>query len=250
MRYKLTIAYDGSNFHGWQEQCTPDGNPPRTVQQVVRTTCQQVLGQPVELVGASRTDTGVHALGQVAHLDAETSIPIERMAMAITSRLPDDVEVRHVEPAPPDFDAISGAKRKQYRYRIWADAHRPLQLRHCVYHCWVPIDVRKMNDAAMRLVGEHDFAGFANAGHGRTTTVRTIYDCHIEDVPHSPEVHIVVQGNGFLYNMVRIIAGTLIEVARGHKHSKYIDELLAEPDRQQSGPTMPPQGLVLEWIRY
>ena len=250
LRYKLTIAYDGSQFHGWQEQCPPDSQPLRTVQGVVRATCQQVLGQPLELVGASRTDTGVHAMGQVAHLDADTSIPVERMAMAITSRLPDDVEVRTVELAAPDFDAIRDARRKQYRYRIWACEHRPLQLRHCVYHCWVPLNVRAMNDAAMRLVGEHDFVSFANAAHGRLTTVRTIYDCHIEHAPDSPEIHIVVQGNGFLYNMVRIIAGTLFEVARGHRPPEYIDQLLATPDRQQAGPTLPPEGLVLEWIKY
>lgn len=250
MRYKLTIAYDGSQFHGWQEQCPPDEQPLRTVQGVVRATCQQVLRQPIDLVGASRTDTGVHAMGQVAHMDAETSVPVERMAMALNSRLPDDVEVRQVEPVAGDFHAIAGAKRKQYRYRIWACEHRPLGLRHCVYHCWVPLNVRAMNDAAQRLIGEHDFAGFANADHGRQTTVRTLYDCHIEDQPDSEEVHIVVQGSGFLYNMVRIIAGTLVEVARGHRPAAYIDELLAKPDRQQSGPTLPPQGLVLEWIKY
>ncbi len=250
MRHKLTIAYDGSQFHGWQEQRPPEGLPVRTVQGVVRQTCQQVFGQPIELVGASRTDTGVHALGQVAHLDADTSVPPGRMALAITSRLPEDVEVRSVEIAPPDFDAISDAKRKQYRYRIWADEHRPLTLRHCVYHWWAPLDVRLMNDAAMRLVGEHDFAGFANANHNRATTVRTVYDCHIEDLPGSPEIHIVIQGDGFLYHMVRIIAGTLLEVARGHRRPSYVDQLLAESDRQQSGPTLPPQGLVLEWIKY
>ncbi len=249
MRYKLTIAYDGSAFHGWQEQTAEDGAPLRTVQGVVRSTLQQVIGQPLTLIGASRTDTGVHAVGQVAHFDADLRIPLDRLPMAINSRLPNDVEIREAVIVDNDFDAISGAKEKQYRYRIWNSTHRPLALRHTVYHCWLNLDLDRMRDAAGRLIGTHDFESFANTAHGRTTTVRTITDCRVEP-GDDPELHVIVAGTGFLYNMVRIIVGTLIEVGRGHWEPDHVDALLAEPDRAKAGPTIEPGGLCLEWIRY
>jgi len=253
MRYKLTIAYDGSGFHGWQEQ-KPVGNAPpvRTVQAVVRDAIQHVARQPVQVRGASRTDTGVHALGQVAHFDAaDLTIPIERLPDAINSRLPNDVEVRSAECANDTFDATSDAVEKQYRYRIWNTPVRPLQLRHVVYHCWHELNAEAMNAAAHRLVGEHDFAAFTNAGHGRLSTVRTLFDCHVtRPTGEAPELHAVVRGDGFLYNMVRIIVGTLIEVGRGRHDPTWIDELLSSGDRHRAGPTAPPQGLCLEWIHY
>lgn len=247
-RYKLTIAYDGTNFHGWQKQEPPDGKPLRTVQGIVESTVIRTLGQPVNLVGASRTDAGVHALGQVAQFDAATRIPTERLAEAINSRLPVDVEVRHACVASPDFQAISGATSKQYRYRIFNATRRPLGMRHMVWHCWWDLDVPAMQTAAAKLVGTHDFAGFAAANHGRTSTIRTIFDCHIEQA--DDEVQIVVSGSGFLYNMVRIISGTLMEVGRGRFGPDVIDRVLASCDRTQAGITLPPQGLWLEWIRY
>ena len=283
MRYRLTIAYDGSGFHGWQEQVPPDGPPLRTVQGVVREALQQVLRQPITLRGASRTDTGVHAMGQVAHFDADdVRVPLERLPMAINSRLPEDVEVRAAEPVADDFDAVTGAIDKQYRYRLWNATERPLGLRRMVHHFWEPLNVAAMNDAAARLVGEHDFAAFTNAGHGRLTTVRKVFRCTVQALPlptvggtmpdpqsiseflkktrtsdqseadanNGQEVHIIVRGGGFLYNMVRIIAGTLVEVGRGHWPPEYVDELIRNADRQKSGPTLPPTGLCLEWIRY
>jgi tRNA pseudouridine38-40 synthase len=255
LRYKLTIAYDGSGFHGWQSQKPPNAPPLRTVQDVVREAVQRAVAMPVIVQGASRTDSGVHAIGQVAHFDADTRIPIERLAMAINSRLPDDVEVRHACTVADDFDAVSDAISKQYRYRLWLDPHRPLHLRHLFHHCHTPLDVDAMRDAAARLIGEHDFAAFAAAGHGRQTTVRSIFDCSVEAHPATdplgaPQVHIVVSGSGFLYNMVRILAGTLVEVGRHHWTPDRIDHLLAHPDRQHAGPTLPPQGLCLEWIKH
>ncbi len=250
-RYKLTLAYDGALFHGWQKQEPPPPEAPlRTVAGVVEDRLRHVLQQPIKLVGASRTDTGVHARGQVAHFDARPLIPLERMAAAINARLPDDIEVLNVEAAPPTFDAISGARAKQYRYRIHHDARRPLDKRHHVWHCWIDLDVAKMHEAARHLVGEHDFAAFAAAGHNRATTVRTIFDCTVERDAASPEVHIVVQGNGFLYHMVRILAGTLVEVGRGRWPPDEVTRILASLDRAQAGPTLPPNGLWLEWIRY
>ncbi len=248
-RYKLTIAYDGSGFHGWQKQEPAGEAPLRTVQGVLEQTMGELLRQPVSLIGASRTDAGVHAIGQVAHVDAALRVPVERLAHAITSRLPEDVEVRHAEPAPPTFDAIKDAVSKRYRYRLHTSAHRPLGLRHMVYHCWTPLNIERMRDAAARLVGEHDFEGFSAAGHGRLCTVRTVHRCVVERA-NEDEVHVVVEGSGFLYNMVRIIAGTLVEVGRGRFEPEQVDRVLATTDRRLAGPTLPPSGLFLEWIRY
>lgn len=248
-RYKLTIAYDGSEFHGWQKQEPPGLEPLRTVAGVVEATLIRVLGQPIVLVGASRTDAGVHALGQVAHFDAACRIPLERLPDAINARLSHDVEIVTAEVVPDHFDAIRHAVNKQYRYRIFSTHRRPLSLRRYVHHHWMPINPALMSDAAKRLVGTHDFAAFAAAGHNRETTVRTVFDCRVETT-NRPEVHIVVSGSGFLYNMVRIIAGTLIEVGRGRLSAETIDAALKSGDRRLAGPTLPPEGLWLEWIKH
>jgi len=286
-RFKLTVAYDGSGFHGWQKQADQDNRPEpslRTVAGVLETTLIECMKQPITLVGASRTDAGVHALGQVAHFDAATRIPIDRMTLALNARLPDDIDVRGAEVVDRSFDAISDATWKQYRYRLYNTWRRPLDRRHFVYHCWTPLNIDRMNEAAAHFVGTHDFAGFASADHGRITTVRTIFACRVERAqglglsvrsdkaapqpdpvsdppaslpgllapgdPEAPEVHIVVQGSGFLYNMVRIIAGTLVEVGRGKFDPSIVKHVLASKDRRQAGPTLPPHGLWLEWIRY
>ena len=250
-RYKLTLAYDGSGFHGWQKQHPPGCAPLRTVQQVVEDTLIRLLRQPVAVVGASRTDAGVHALGQVAHFDADTPIPVERLLKALRGRLPDDVDAVALEPAAPDFRAINDVTTKQYRYRIWNEEAKPLGYRHMLYHGYVTLDVDRMNDAAARLVGTHDFVGFAAANHGRETTVRTIYRCDVARGAHDPRIiHITVEGNGFLYNMVRIIAGTLFEVGRGRLPPEVIEQVLSSGDRRLAGPTLGPEGLCLQWIKY
>ncbi len=248
-RYKLTVAYDGTLFHGWQRQDPPHGVPLRTVQGEMEQILSRTLGQPIVLSGASRTDAGVHALGQVAVFEAICRIPLDRLAEALNARLPADVEVVRAELAPEGLD-IRHAVSKQYRYRMFTHERKPLDRRHYVYHCWQALDLGRMNDAARRLVGEHDFEGFSAAGHGRLTTVRTIHDCRVEPCPDQHETHIVVAGNGFLYNMVRIIAGTLVEVGRGRLEPTVIDEVLAHRDRSLAGQTLPPNGLWLEWIRY
>jgi len=247
-RYKLTLAYDGTLFHGWQRQHPPDREPLRTVQGVLENTLRDLLRQPITTLGASRTDAGVHAKGQVAQFDAAQPIPVDRLPLALNSRLPEDMEVRDAAIAHEHFDAINDPIGKRYRYRIWNTDPRPLQLRHMVWHCWNALDVDTMNDAAQRLVGMHDFAGFAAANHKRKSTVRTIHNCWVER--HDPELHVVVEGDGFLYNMVRILAGTLAEVGRGYWRPDHIDRVLESTDRRMAGPTLPPQGLCLEWIRY
>lgn len=254
-RYKITIAYDGSAFHGWQKQEPPGQEPLRTVQGELESVLVRLLGTPkdqLHLMGASRTDSGVHALGQVAMFDADCSIPLERMALAINARLPDDMEIRSCELAPDDFNVIGDVTNKQYRYRVFNSEDKPLWVRNAVYHCFSSeLDPQKMNDAAQRLIGTHDIEGFAAAGHGRENTVRTIYDCMVFVDPVYPdEIHMTIQGSGFLYNSVRIIAGTLVEVGRGRFEPKHIDTILKTADRRIAGPTLPPQGLCLEWVRY
>ncbi len=257
-RYKLTIAYDGTAFHGWQKQNRPDGSSLRTVQAVVEETVSHVIGQPVILTGASRTDTGVHAIGQVAAFTAQTPIPIERLARAVTARLPDDVQVRRAEIVRDDFDPIRDCIAKGYRYHF---AHgitgeddgtgrlRPLFDRNYVFWTYHDLDVDRMNEAARHLIGEHDFASFAKVNHGRESTVRTIYDCAVT-ASGAHRCHIDVSGNGFLYHMVRIIAGTLMEIGRGAVEPDAMPSIIAAADRRAAGPTLPPTGLCLRWIRY
>lgn len=247
-RYKLTIAYDGAAFHGWQRQTQPDGHDLRTVQQVIEQALMRLCGQPIHLVGASRTDAGVHAKGQVAHFDAVCRVPIENLAHALRSRVPKDVDIIDAAIVPETFHAIRDAKRKQYRYTIHNSRKRPLWLRHRVMHFWEPLDAALMSEAGARLVGTHDFEGFAAAGHGRDNTVRTIFDCHAER--EGDAVTIVVEGDGFLWNMVRIIGGTLVEIGRGHLPPQVIDKVLESRNRADAGPTLPAEGLCLEWIQY
>ncbi|MCK4873487.1 MAG: tRNA pseudouridine(38-40) synthase TruA [Phycisphaerales bacterium] len=255
-RYKLTIAYDGAEFHGWQRQTQPNRSDPdgphielRTVQQTVERAVIETVRQPVQLVGASRTDARVHAVGQVAAFTAQTRIPIERLHLAINARLPDDVEVRRAEIVADDFDPIKNAVSKGYRYTLHIAPTRPLTDRHRVYHCFTPIDPARMQQAADLLIGTHDFESFASIHHGRTSTVRTIFSCDVSQL-NEERVVIDVSGDGFLYNMVRIIAGTLVEVGRGHDEPEAVRAMLEAKDRRAAGPTFPPQGLCLMWIKY
>lgn len=268
-RYKLTIAYDGTEFCGWQKQEPPDPDDPtrrtplRTVQGVVEETVRDVLREDVVVMGASRTDSGVHALGQVA---AFTSEPIEdkgigwpesrgteSLVRALNSKLPRDVLITGAQVVPHDFNPIGGAAEKEYTYTIECGPVRPLWDRAYVFHTWYELELASMQQAAAAMVGEHDFAAFAQINHGRTTTVRTIFGCSVE---HTQSEHgavrfvIRVSGSGFLYNMVRIIAGTLMEVGRGKIAPDAIGGIIESKDRRNAGPTLPPQGLRLEWIRY
>lgn len=271
-RYKLTVAYDGTDFFGWQKQEPPDPDAPkpengeepkrlqlRTVQHVLEQTVRQVVREQVILTGASRTDSGVHANGQVACFTSEPDVdkgvgwPIERgtenMVKAINSKLPRDILVHSCEVVDDDFNPIGGAVEKEYCYTMVSGAVRPLWDRRYVFHTWYELDATRMQVAADLMVGEHDFACFAQINHGRKTTVRTIYKCQIE-TPEAGKFVIRVSGSGFLYNMVRIIGGTLMEVGRGKIEPEMVSEMIASGDRRLAGVTLPPMGLRLEWIRY
>lgn len=253
MRFKLTVAYDGTDFHGWQRQEPPDKEALRTVQGVLQDAVRVTVGAPAVVTGASRTDAGVHAIGQVAAFTADTRIPEERVAYAISARLPDDMQVLEARRAPDDFDPISDAVSKCYRYTIAYPLSRPrlppLFERRYVYWTIHGLDAERMQAAGQRLVGEHDFAAFAHALHGRETTVRRIHQCVVRN-PAPGRIEIDVAGNGFLYNMMRIIAGTLVDVGRGRLSADDISTALAARDRSRTGETLPPEGLCLRWIHY
>jgi len=286
----LTIAYDGSAFHGWQKQHPLAADHPdlareepaeehlrstdddrialRTVQEVVEQAVRRVCRERVILTGASRTDAGVHAAGQVA---AFTSTPdeatgvgwpadrgLDRLVRAVNGSLPPDVLIREAQIVDDAFDPIADAVEKEYAYTIACGEPRPVFDRAFCYWTWHALDAARMNEAAAHLVGEHDFAAFAQINHGRRTTVRTVFRCSVEETTHTPmpglaaerRLVIRISGSGFLYNMVRIIAGTLFEVGRGKIEPAAVADILASTDRTRAGPTLPPEGLRLEWIRY
>lgn len=242
---KLVIAYNGAAYHGWQRQA--EGI--RTVQQLVEAAAVRVLNHPVTVHGCSRTDAGVHAEGQVANIvTANLSVPTVGMRRAMNSRLPGDIAVRSIDDVPADFHASRSARGKTYRYRIHLGPVRPVSQAGLVWHYWKPLDARPMQIAAGRLCGTHDFAGLAGSCEDRQTTVRTITRCDVVETPTGLDV--LVTGDGFLYNMVRILVGTLVEIGRGRWSPEQVDTILATADRRHAGPTAPPGGLTLLAVHY
>ena len=242
-RVKLTVLYDGSNYSGWQIQ------PGRgTIQGVLTDAVGDLIGNEVRLTGASRTDAGVSALGQVVVIDIDSPIPTSNLARAITQRLPDDIAVCQAVEVPLDFDVIGGAKRKLYRYTIFTGSVRPvMQIRHC-WHLSSVLDITAMSEAARFFAGKKDFKSFATASDKRESSVRTIFRCDV--VCQGNWVYIDVEGDGFLYNMVRNIVGTLIEVGQGRLRPGKIIDILEAKDRRSAGPIAPAAGLCLMWIKY
>ncbi|MEM6654779.1 MAG: tRNA pseudouridine(38-40) synthase TruA [Planctomycetota bacterium] len=241
---KLTVAYDGTAFAGWQAQ--PER---RTVQGVLETAWREITGETVRLTASGRTDAGVHAEGQVAGLATGSLIPPEKLRAALNAKLPDDVVVRLMEVAPDHFHATHDALRKTYRYQIHNSRVPPLFDRRFTWH--VPtgeLDTRVMGQGGALIVGRHDFACFESTGSERSSTVRTILDLNVTRA--GERVDLSVTGDGFLYNMVRAIAGTLVEVGRGARPPKWVAEVLASRDRAAAGPTAPACGLVLASVDY
>jgi len=240
---KLTLAYDGSSYHGWQIQ---PGQ--KTVQGLVTEAICALTHTCVTVTGASRTDAGVSALAQAALVQIDTPIPVENLAKAITDRLPPDIAVTEAVEVADTFDVIGAVKKKLYRYTIFSGSSRPvLQIRHC-WHIPGKLDIEAMKRAAEKLMGKKDFKSFASAADKRESSVRTIFSC---DVTCRQEwVYIDVAGDGFLYNMVRNIVGTLVEVGRGRFSAEKMDEIIAAKDRTAAGPIAPAEGLCLMWIKY
>jgi tRNA pseudouridine38-40 synthase len=286
---KLTIAYDGAEYHGWQIQ--PDLS---TIQGVLTEAIQQLLGCDVRVFGASRTDTGVSALGQVGLIQIDSPIPTKNIAKAITDRLPADIVVIEAAEVAQGFDLMGAVTSKLYRYTIFTGPVRPvMEIRHC-WHLPTKLDTIAMTEAAKLLVGKKDFKSFASAADKRENSVRTIFRCDVnsscvvrdaycekvkmdscspllrgqvytcesrcrndntQDTVRNTQyendwVYIDVEGDGFLYNMVRNIVGTFVEVGLGRWRSEKISEILEAKNRTAAGPLAPAAGLCLMWIKY
>ncbi len=241
----MVIAYDGRAYHGWQRQAAGID----TVQERFERAAVVVLRHPVGTRGASRTDAGVHAAGQVVCLrTGNRSIPLAGMRRAINARLPGDIAVRSAREAPPDFDPSLDATGKTYRYLLSVSPRKPLAAAGNVWHYGRPLVVEPMRRAARQLVGRNDFAGFASKGDDRESTVRRIFSCDV--VERGCLLGVTVRGDGFLYRMVRNIVGTLLEIGRGRWGPERIDAILAAADRALAGPTAPAEGLTLLRVHY
>jgi tRNA pseudouridine38-40 synthase len=258
---KLTVTYDGTNYHGWQLQ---PGK--RTIQAELVNAISELLGWRTRVTAASRTDAGVSAVGQVAVMQIDSPIPSKNLAKAITDRLPADIAVIEAVDVPLGFNVIGDAKCKLYRYSIFTGRARPV---FEIHHCWhLPeekLDIPAMQQAAQLLVGQKDFKSFAAADDHRADSIRTIFRCDVyaDDRPVSSKdmsiehrvssdewIFIDVEGDKFLYNMVRNIVGTLVEVGVGRMKPEKIIEIIEAKNRRAAGPIAPPEGLCLMWIKY
>ena len=242
-RILLTISYDGTNYSGWQKQKNAV-----TVQGEFDKACSTLFKTDVESIGASRTDAGVHALGQRAVIDVDTSIPAEKIPLALNPLLPDDIVVTHAEEVGADFNPRFKALKKTYEYSIYNAPFRNPIYRNYSEYVRCELDLDSMRTACEAFVGEHDFRAFCASGNSSKTTVRIIYSLDVEK--DGDFIKIRVTGNGFLYNMVRIIAGTLIYVGEGRIAPDDLPGIIASGDRRKAGKTAGPSGLVLVKIMY
>ena len=242
-RIKLIVAYDGTNYCGWQTQINGV-----TVEEVLNKTLSGLLKEDIRVIGASRTDSGVHALGNVAVFDTESKIPGDKFSFALNQRLPEDIRIQESCQVADDFHPRFCNTIKTYEYKI---LNRKFALpTERLYSAFVyyPLDVEKMQMAAAYLVGEHDFKSFCSSGSQVESTVRTITDISVEK--HGEMISIRVSGNGFLYNMVRIIVGTLMKIGLGVWEPERMEEILNACDRNAAGPKAEARGLTLVEIRY
>lgn len=242
--YKLTIQYDGTRYRGWQVQ----GNTDQTIQGKLEGVLSRLTGQPVEVHGSGRTDAGVHALGQVANVKLPRPIEPSELLGELNRYLPADIGVIAAEPAPERFHARLNARSKTYRYRIWNSAIPNVLERSYLYALPEALDVTAMERAAADLVGTHDFRSFCGLKRFKKSTVRTITDIAITQ--NGAEVRLEFTGNGFLMRMVRILAGTLVEVGLGQRDADTMPAVLAAQDRAAAGPALPAQGLALVRVEY
>jgi tRNA pseudouridine38-40 synthase len=241
--FRLTLSYDGTAFHGWQTQ-----SGLRTVQQVLEDSIHRLTGERLRVNASGRTDTGVHAVGQVANFRSETALAADVLLRALNAHLPEDVVVREAGEVPSEFDANRDAKRKLYRYVIHDGAVPDLFMRRYCHHSRYKLDAAAMARAAAALRGEHDFRCFETEWPNRASSVRTV--THLALNRLGDWLWLDVEANGFLYNMVRAIAGTLLNVGRGYWPEAEVAAILASGDRTRAGPTAPARGLFLMRVRY
>lgn len=243
MRVMLRVAYDGTAYSGWQLQ--PNAV---TIEQRLNEALEDLFGVPMAVIGASRTDAGVHALGNAAVFDVDTRMPASKIAYALNTRLPDDIRVVNSSEVSPDFHPRHTESVKTYEYKIWNDAFPNPTVRLYSHFEYGEIDIERMAEAAEYLVGEHDFTSFCSAGTQVENKVRTVFSVDIKR--DGAMITVSVTGNGFLYNMVRIIAGTLLKVGQGAMEPADVKKALDGRDRQLAGPTAPARGLTLVKISY
>ncbi len=258
-RVMLTVSYDGTAYRGWQIQAGQE-----TIEGVLNRCISELTGETVEVTGASRTDSGVHAMGNLAVFDTQSLIPAEKFSYALNQRLPEDIRIQNSQEVAADFHPRHCSSRKTYEYRIYNAPFALPVKRLYSYFTYVPLDVERMREGAAFLVGEHDFKSFCSVDTQAQTTVRQVDSVEVweenasgmvdmaEDAVHGREMQrpgreivIRVAGRGFLYNMVRIMAGTLMEVGRGKLPPECVKDILAACDRQAAGPTAPACGLTL-----
>lgn len=239
----LTVEYDGTGYAGWQRQLNG-----LAVQQVLEEALQRATGERITVTGASRTDAGVHALGQAVHFDTCSSIPPEKFPFVLNTMLPRDVRVLSGRQVPPDFHARFMTCGKQYTYRIINSRHGSAIRRNTHAHVPIPLDMAPMALAAQTLLGRHDFAAFQASGGTAKTTLRTIHSAQL--TRHGDEITLTIEGDAFLYNMVRIIAGTLIEIGQHRRGEDAFTRAIASGSRLDLGVTAPPHGLELTRVDY
>lgn len=240
----LTIAYDGTNYGGWQVQ--PNSV---TIEEKLCQALSRIADHPIKILGSGRTDAKVHARGQKANVHLNSKVPVDRIPYALRAFLPEDIVVRKAEEVPRGFHARYDAIEKTYRYQMNFDEFPDPLLRNYSYTLKGNYDLNKLNDALELFSGTHDFKGFMSTGSEVKSTVRTIYRIDFVSITENRK-ELIITGDGFLYNMVRIIAGTLVDVAREKRSIHDVQEALLKGKRSLAGHTAPPQGLVLEEVRY
>ncbi|OXU14775.1 tRNA pseudouridine(38-40) synthase TruA [Sedimentisphaera salicampi] len=240
---KMTVAYDGSAYHGWAKQ-----KDAVSVQQTLEEALAALFERKVNVCGTSRTDAGVHALGQVANMVVDTPIPLENIKRAVNNILPEDICITGIEEVPLDFDPIGSPVKKHYRYSIYTGRDKPVFNWRTLWHYPRPLNTGKMAEAARLMEGTKDYKSFASAKDCRTDSIRTIFQCSVRE--ETELVIIDVVGNRFMYNMVRNMVGTLVEVGRGRWKPEQMEEIFAAKDRKAAGQLAPPNGLCLVKIYY
>ena len=237
-RVRLTVAYDGTAYHGWQVQPGVV-----TIESKLNECLSDLLKEEIQVIGASRTDSGVHALGNIAVFDTSSRIPAEKISYALNQRLPEDIRIQKSEEVASDWHPRHCESRKTYEYRIYrGEFPMPVNRLYALF-TYHKLDVEKMRQAAAYLEGEHDFKSFCQTGAQVESTVRTVYS--VDVVEEGRDLIVRVSGNGFLYNMVRIIVGTLLEVGQGRRMPEDMIQILEKKDRSAAGPTAPAHGLML-----
>lgn len=240
---KLTIEYDGKDFNGWQKQPNK-----LNIQGEIERAIKDITGEEVDLIASGRTDAGVHALGQVANFKTDSNIPVEKIPIALNTKLKRSIRILVAEEVDERFHSRYNCKKKTYRYVINNSANGTAIYRNLEYNFSQKLNVDKMNEAVKYFIGEHDFKGFKASGTSSKSSVRTIYDAKV--YKNGDRVNIELTGNGFLYNMVRIIAGTLIEVGIEKILPEQITDIINSKERIKAGKTLPPNGLYLVKVEY